>query len=267
MTSVPPGIDCGDICNAWFPQDATVTLTATADPGSVFKGWSGGGCPATGPCELSLTGDTTITATFADASAFTTVTMVSPNGGERLPSGGSWTLAWGGPAEVTSYKLYYSLNNGLTWKSITTDTGTTTLWTLPTVKKNTTTCRTKVIGYNGTTKIGVDKSNIPFTIEVVRLTYPDRGESFPSGSDITVAWTTYATMNPVSQIQLSYSLDNGATWKAFDSQPPTNAGSYQVTLPEVNKPKFNCKVKVVLKDASGKKVGTDVSDGVFTINP
>ena len=41
VTSNPAGINCGTTCNAVFTTDATVTLTAKADTGSVFAGWTG----------------------------------------------------------------------------------------------------------------------------------------------------------------------------------------------------------------------------------
>jgi uncharacterized delta-60 repeat protein len=41
VTSTPAGIDCGATCSTLFPFSAAVSLTATADPGSVFAGWSG----------------------------------------------------------------------------------------------------------------------------------------------------------------------------------------------------------------------------------
>jgi hypothetical protein len=41
-----------------------VTLTATANSGSTFAGWQGGGCSGTGTCMITLIADTTVTATF-----------------------------------------------------------------------------------------------------------------------------------------------------------------------------------------------------------
>ena len=41
VTSSPAGIDCGRDCSEDYVQDTVVTLTPTADPGSVFSGWSG----------------------------------------------------------------------------------------------------------------------------------------------------------------------------------------------------------------------------------
>ena len=39
------------------------------------------------------------------------------------------------------------------------------------------------------------------------------------------------------------------------------------TVPGVTTDKDNCKVKIVLKNASGKTLGSDASDGVSTIRP
>ncbi|MGQ9854168.1 MAG: hypothetical protein ACUVTG_12315, partial [Candidatus Oleimicrobiaceae bacterium] len=44
-------------------------------------------------------------------------------------------------------------------------------------------------------------------------------------------------------------------------------GSYTWTPPVVSAPQTNCKVKVLLKDSSDKTVGSDISDGYFTIIP
>ena len=64
VTSTSPGINCGSTCTASYTEGTNVTLTALADAGSTFVGWSGGGCSGTGPCTISLNSDTTITASF-----------------------------------------------------------------------------------------------------------------------------------------------------------------------------------------------------------
>jgi hypothetical protein len=67
VTSNPAGIDCGPACGstaASFPTNGLVTLTANASPGSVFVGWSGGGCSGTGQCSTVMSGDQTVVAQF-----------------------------------------------------------------------------------------------------------------------------------------------------------------------------------------------------------
>jgi hypothetical protein len=62
VTSNPPGIDCGATCSATLA--GTVTLTATADVGSVFAGWSGCDSVAANVCTVDITSDRTVTASF-----------------------------------------------------------------------------------------------------------------------------------------------------------------------------------------------------------
>lgn len=64
VASAPSGIACEPLCSASFSDGASITLSASADPDSVFDGWSGGGCSGTGDCVLALAADTTVSASF-----------------------------------------------------------------------------------------------------------------------------------------------------------------------------------------------------------
>jgi hypothetical protein len=76
VTSNPTGINCGATCSFAWISGTSVTLTAAATAGSVFAGWSGGGCSGTGTCVVNLTATTSVTATFTAQSTIT----VSKNG-------------------------------------------------------------------------------------------------------------------------------------------------------------------------------------------
>ena len=57
VSSTPAGIDCGLTCTASFDYNTPVTLTATADPGSTFAGWSGA-CSGVDPvCTVTVNAD------------------------------------------------------------------------------------------------------------------------------------------------------------------------------------------------------------------
>src|SRR5438876_216958 len=80
VTSSLPGISCGTSCSAVFASGMPVRLAATAAPGSVFAGWSGGSCSGTGPCTVSGPSNVTITATFLQVFTLGVVTSGSGSG-------------------------------------------------------------------------------------------------------------------------------------------------------------------------------------------
>ncbi len=107
VSSAPVGITCGGDCSEAFAVGTAVTLTAAADATSTFTGWSGGGCTGTGPCTITVTADTAVTASFTVNNALDVTTdgtgmgtVVSSPGGidcgsdctEVYPSGTVVTL-------------------------------------------------------------------------------------------------------------------------------------------------------------------------------
>lgn len=64
VVSDDEAIDCGSTCSHVYANGVPVTLTATAAEGFEFAGWSGGGCSGTGPCQVSMYVDQTVTASF-----------------------------------------------------------------------------------------------------------------------------------------------------------------------------------------------------------
>jgi hypothetical protein len=62
-----PRLTCvGKICTGDYSSYEVVTVTATANPGSVFTGWGGDACSGIteSTCAITMTDDTTVTATF-----------------------------------------------------------------------------------------------------------------------------------------------------------------------------------------------------------
>ena len=63
VTSVPPGISCPSDCTQDYPNGTPVALTATPAAGFVFGGWTGD-CTGTGACNLTMSANRSVTATF-----------------------------------------------------------------------------------------------------------------------------------------------------------------------------------------------------------
>ena len=65
VTSSPDStISCGATCSGTFLPGTVLTLTAAPSAGSIFTGWSGGGCSGLGKCTVAISGSTDVTATF-----------------------------------------------------------------------------------------------------------------------------------------------------------------------------------------------------------
>ncbi len=65
VASIPQGIACGITCTAVITHNELITLTATADVGSTFVGWSGDVVTTTNPLVVTMDRAKEITATFS----------------------------------------------------------------------------------------------------------------------------------------------------------------------------------------------------------
>jgi hypothetical protein len=72
VASQPGGIHCGTDCVEAYPQGTPVALTASADSGSVFRGWSGACSDDSLICEVIMSMNRSVTATFEPEDAATT---------------------------------------------------------------------------------------------------------------------------------------------------------------------------------------------------
>ncbi len=68
ISSSPAGISCGSDCSEEYESNTTVSLTATADSGFLFAGWSGA-CFGKALCTVTMDQSRSVTATFIDPSS------------------------------------------------------------------------------------------------------------------------------------------------------------------------------------------------------
>jgi hypothetical protein len=99
-------------------------------------------------------------------SPITKMEVLTPTGGEIVTSGTTTIISWKATAAAEKFKLYYTLDNGLTWKTINADyvAGTSYDWVVPPVTKAKN-CLVKVHGFTILNKsAGLDISNSAFKI-------------------------------------------------------------------------------------------------------
>lgn len=118
VTSSPAGIDCGSACSGSYDSGTAVTLTANPGTYSTFSGWSGGGCSGPGTCQVTMTGDISVTATFTmtpPAASFssTTTTGAAPfyvsftDTSTNGPSSWLWDFGDGGTSTAQNPSYNY----------------------------------------------------------------------------------------------------------------------------------------------------------------
>jgi hypothetical protein len=196
------------------------------------------------------------------------VSLISPSESQVLKPGENETITWTGPSKMAYATLKYSLDKGATWKTIEKNlTGREHLWQVP-VQPNNKKGLMKVTGYDskGT---NLASSTVPFSIEVVKITYPNGSETLTSGDNTqSITWTTNTTKAPVAKVQLFYTKNGGTAWISVHTYEGENPETHPWTVPDVGlTAKTKCKVKVVLRDAANNVIGSDVSDTIFTIQP
>ncbi len=262
--SVTTQIDC--IWDA-VPSESWITVTSGssgAGNGTVKYSVSANTItpPSSRTANITIKGKThTITQNGA-------INVLSPAAGEEIPSGSSsYTISWEAPVEAVKFKLMLSLDNGLTWAKIANNVLTTSyIWpAVPTRRGNKKKCIIKVIGYDAS-HVKVGAGSVTFEIQVLKLDIPNGG-TYTSGDTLTIKWSTNTTKKTVEKVKLFYTKNGGRTWNLITTFTGGNPGSFGWTVPAVTTSKSNCKVKVVLKDASGNTLGTDASDNPFTIQP
>lgn len=93
VTSSPTGIDYGATAAFDFTEDEVVTLTAVANTGSTFTGWSGtGGCTGTSTHAITMGAAKACTATFTRDAAPVSGTNFTLTYGKSTPGGAKITL-------------------------------------------------------------------------------------------------------------------------------------------------------------------------------
>jgi hypothetical protein len=215
------------------------------------------------------------------------IRLVTPNGGEVIPTGQAYTILWQAaetfPPTVT-YRLQVSYDNGGTWETITGAEALVTTsfsWNVPAKNKNMKKSLVRVQAFDGGTKIGQDFSDDVFEVEVLKIVYPSEATVvFNEGLTIAppygINWRLNDVKKTVKRAKIEVSKDNGVTWQKADLSPDANAiqnpqegieHQQTWTVPNVNKTRSKARIRITLYDNAGNVITQDQNDVFFTIAP
>jgi len=196
--------------------------------------------------------------------------LLSPLGGETIPSGSDYPVKWQASSDITKVRLSFSTDSGLTWKPMHEGfvKGSYFDWKVPTPQKNKLQCSIRISGYNAAgVKVATVQSTAFFAIETLKITSPIAGDRVSANGTLSINWSTNVTKRPVSYIKLLYSVDNGLTWYLITKtgHGTGDSGNYVWNpVQVVIDPPGECRIKLVLKDAGGKTIGVGISEQ-FTV--
>ncbi|MBT7144330.1 MAG: hypothetical protein HN894_13460, partial [Bacteroidetes bacterium] len=194
-----------------------------------------------------------------DTTLATTITLITPNGGEVLTAGSTYNITWTTTGTMYNVMLHYSLDNGSTWILISDYELNNGLysWLVPSVSS--VTALVKITGIGGINDISDTAFEIaPPAPAGITINYPNGGEVITANDWSYISWTSSGI---IGNVMIHYSIDNGTNWIMLNDNVQ-NSGGYQYIVPNVSS--SQCLIKV--QELGGSTV-FDVSDSVFTIQP
>ena len=208
--------------------------------------------------------------------AFGSIKVLYPNGGEIWEKGKQYTIRWESKGGSGNVKIMLKWGHGSGgWYKVSESAVNSGSY-------NYTVPKTGIGQEGGQFKIYIitsdesikDASDRPFSIEtratlakdvpkalpMIKVIYPNGGETWVTGSKYTVKWTSQALGGNV-KIMLKWGTGSEGWYPLTDSTP--NTGSYQYKIPEIGigRQGNQFKIYVLSKDGSVQ----DASDRQFTI--
>ena len=189
--------------------------------------------------------------------AYPWINVTAPNGGQVWKGCSSQTITWSHAGTSGTFRIWYSLNDGATWSSITTTSSSSYNWS-QVVDSPSDQVLIKVSDNSNPTYF--DESNNTFTITKnldIVITAPNGGENWEVGTNQSITWVSEPSS---SRYIVHYSPDNGSSWNSVTNS--TYSTNHTWTVP--NDPSNQALIRV--RDYNNTCI-QDVSDAVFTIAP
>lgn len=183
------------------------------------------------------------------------ITIITPNGGEKLCIGTTKEIRWSSTNVPGKIIISLSRDGGQTWSIIHSSNLNLGKYTWTVNSPASTNCLIKVYSL---TYPASDTSDGAFEIGLSALdvTYPNGGEVLTAGSTADITWNSCGI---TSNVDIALSRDGGVTWTTIISDTPNDGTEpYTVTSPD----SVNCRVRVT---PTGNPTVADISDEDFKI--
>lgn len=191
-------------------------------------------------------------------SGTTTITVLSPNGGENIMEGSSFEIKWNATS-VSFVSIHFSADNGATWQTVkdsVQNSGSFVWFPVPNTISNQ--CLISVASSSVSDQSNAVFSIIKNTNESLRLVSPVGNEIWEAGSQKPIKWYS----SGLDSVKIEYTTNNGNTWN-FIGVDKKNTGIYYWE-PIPNTPSTLAKIRI--SDAKDSMPSAE-SPNAFTIEP
>jgi hypothetical protein len=182
--------------------------------------------------------------------------VLTPNGGETWPIGGTQTIQWIPTGVSGKVNIELSRDGGATWTTLfkkTANDGTQS-WKVDGLATSQALVRVSSVDTPGI----ADTSNAVFTLGggSVAVIAPNGGETWPINSTQTLQWNSSGI---TGKVKIELSRDGGTTWtKLFNNVANTGSKTWKIKKPATTQ----ARIRVSGVDDPG---AADTSDANFTI--
>jgi hypothetical protein len=194
---------------------------------------------------------------ISDAFSTMSLSLTSPNGGEKWQAGTSKNITWNASTTISNVKLEYSLDNGSTWTTIIASIAAsngTYAWSIPSgISSNQALIKISDVANSSI----FDLSNNTFTINRIQITSPVTADQWQAGTTKNITWSS-ANIN---SLKIEYSTNGGTNWISIVSSVAGSLGSYSWDIPS-NVTTTQAKIRI--SDVSDATVND--SSGLFRIS-
>ena len=186
-----------------------------------------------------------------------TITVISPNGGEKLASKGSKDISWTSEG-VVNVKIEYSTDTGSTWSIITesAQSNGTYTWQLPDLVSST--CLIKITDNEDADVNDISNKTFSILTTSIKILSPNGGEEWTVRQNYNIKWSSFN----VTKAKIEISYNNGLTWNTIKTGITASSGTYLWKV--TGKPSSQCLLKI--SDEINPGI-SDISDSDFSTLP
>ncbi|MFC1708972.1 hypothetical protein ACFL2J_02785, partial [Candidatus Omnitrophota bacterium] len=160
--------------------------------------------------------------------------ITAPEASDQFPLGQTNQITWGATGSIDYVDLYYSINTGVDWTSITTDEDASSGsydWTVPVGIQTSADCRVRIeksdnanlVGYGPDADLDGVADGVFELLASLEITAPAGGATWKVGEANSITWNYFPEAG-ITNIKLSYQVDGG-TWIGITTKSVGSGGT------------------------------------------